>query len=102
MSMTREVFNKYTKEEKCWAWQRLTKAEKDACRDLSDLHPDLLGLEGWRVELVYVDGAKERGIVSRSTGWRPCHILLPRIDSSGGMGVSEKARFAARKLRKVR
>jgi hypothetical protein len=49
-----------------------------------DLTPQLIGLEGRRVEVVTSYGETERFIVGRSTGWIPCHIALCRKDSSGG------------------
>jgi hypothetical protein len=86
---------------KARVWDRMTPAEKDVVRSSAGLHPDLIGLEGWRVELTYPDGSTERGIVSRSTGWQPCHILLKLRTSHGGSGLSTYG-FTIRKLYKVR
>lgn len=75
-----------------WAkWQSLTDAERDAQRSTAGLTPELVGLEGWRVEATFKGLDKpERFIVSRSTGWVPVHIMLKRRDSSGGMQVWSK------------
>jgi hypothetical protein len=67
-------------------WQSLSPAEKDKQRDLSGLAPQLVGLEGWRVEVTDENDRTRRFIVSRSSGWRPCHIALMRRDSTGGHG----------------
>jgi hypothetical protein len=87
-------------------WDRMSEHERAKVRDLSGLVPELIGLEGWRVELTYRYKGEEmwteRGIVSRSTGWRPCHILLKRRDSSGGCGVSGTSLVRVRQLYKAR
>lgn len=49
-----------------------------------ELSPQLIGLEGRRVEVVDVYGEKRRFKVGKSTGWMPCHIELARANSSGG------------------
>ena len=72
-------------------WDSIGESERARLRDLSGLIPALVGLEGWRVELTYTfqSGATEteRGIIGRSMGWRPCHILRKRRDSWGGGAV---------------
>ena len=70
-------------------WSAMTKAERDKLQDLSGLTPQLLGLEGWRVEVDTSYGETRRFIVGRSTGWKPCHLEIPRRDSSGGMAASK-------------
>lgn len=70
-------------------WEALSLGERDALRDLSGLAPQLMGLEGWRVEVgdgVNDDGSPRlrRFYVGRSTGWRPCHLEIARRDSDGG------------------
>ena len=86
-------------------WDHLSECERSRRRDLSALTPALVGLEGWRVELTYAfpSGQQEtaRGIVSRSTGWLPIHILLKRRDSRGGFGVLSCVSHV-RKLYRVR
>ena len=58
-------------------WNAMTPAQRDAVRDLSDLSKQLIGFEGWRVEVYDVDSMKPRRfIVGRSTGWRPCHLEM--------------------------
>lgn len=84
---------------KCW--ETLPPKSRDEIRDLSDLTPQLTGLEGWRVEVVTTYGETRRFIVSRSTGWRPCHIEVKLRTSSGGFGA-DKEYASVRTLRKVR
>lgn len=68
-------------------WDRLSPVERDELRDLSGLSPQLVGLEGYRVEVVDQFGETRRFIVGRSTGWRPCHIEVKRRSSWGGIGA---------------
>ena len=82
-------------------WDRLSSAERDRLRSDAGLTPQLIGLEGWRVEVVYKYGDKRRFIVSRSTGWVPCHIELKGRASSGGMAVMGAPFQSIRKLYKV-
>jgi hypothetical protein len=83
-------------------WNVLTPAERDALRSDAGLSPQLIGLEGWRVETVSdMTGEKERFIVGRSSGWIPCHIKLRTRTSHGGMSASSKY-LSVRKLYKVR
>ncbi len=70
-------------------WNALTQAQRDERQELSGLTPQLLGLEGWRVEVDTSYGETRRFIVGRSTGWRPCHIELHRRNSSSGMAASK-------------
>lgn len=65
-------------------WNAMTPAEKAATRDLSGLSPQLIGLEGWRVEVTRTDGEKARFNVGRSTGWRPCHLEVYNRRDLGG------------------
>ena len=53
----------------------------------AELTPQLIGLEGRRVEVTTPSGDKSRFIVGRSTGWMPCHLEIKRRDSTGGGGV---------------
>jgi hypothetical protein len=65
-------------------WDQYTKAEKEAARDLSGLNIGLLGLEGCRVEVTDAYGKTRRFWVSRSTGWRPCHLEIARRGNRSG------------------
>jgi hypothetical protein len=65
-------------------WDQYTRAEKDAARDLSGLNPQLIGLEGSRIEVTDAYGERRRFWVSRSTGWRPCHLEIRRRGNWGG------------------
>jgi hypothetical protein len=71
-------------------WNCMTHAEKEKVCDLSDLSPQLTGLEGRRVEVTTTEGQKRRFIVGRSTGWKPIHLELPRRDSSGGVAAERE------------
>lgn len=57
-------------------------------RAVYDLTPQLIGLEGCRVEVTDKHGERRRFIVGRSMGWAPCHLEIPRRNSSGGMAAS--------------
>lgn len=82
-------------------WDRMTDGQRCAVRDLSGLNSQLVGLEGWRIEVVRCDGTRDRFNVSRSTGWRPCHIELRRITSTGGM-AADNSYHSVTRIRKVR
>lgn len=71
-------------------WNSISPAERDRLRDLSGLTPQLVGLEGWRVEVVDEYDHTRRFIVGRSTGWRPCHIEVKTLRSMGGHGADSK------------
>ena len=79
-------------------WNSMTPAQKDAARDLSELVPELIGQEGWRIEVTYPSGTKHRYYVSRSTGWRPCHIEVANRRSMGGPSVYWPAGTTFRRL----
>lgn len=82
-------------------WEKLSEAERKKLRSDAGLTPQLIGLEGWRVEVEDIDGTLRRFNVGRSTGWIPCHIELARIDSNGGGGCQLEY-TSIRKIRKVR
>ena len=81
-------------------WEALTPEERDAMRAPAT-PPEYAPHMGWRVEVTTASGYKERGIVSRSTGWRPCYILLSRRTSHGG-GAAISNPASIRRLYKVR
>lgn len=89
MNMTQEI------------WDKLTPTERDARRSLSGLTKQLIGLEGWRVEVVTSYGDTRRFIVSQSTGWIPCHIEVSKRTSTGGP-AAESEYVSVRKLYRVR
>ena len=70
-------------------------------RDYKDLTPQLIGLEGYRVEVVTTYDEKRRFIVGMSTGPKPIHLEVPRRDSAGGSGA-ERSYKSVTKLYKVR
>jgi len=83
-------------------WDALSPAERDRLRSDVGLTKQLIGLEGWRVEVVSeMTGEKYRFIVGRSSGWVPCHIELCKINSRGGVPASSSYK-SVRKVRKVR
>lgn len=53
-------------------------------RSASQLTPQLIGLEGRRVEVLDKDGLKRRFQVGRSTGFIPCHLEIARRGCHGG------------------
>ena len=53
----------------------------------AELIPELIGLEGKRVEVTTESGEKHRFIVGRSTGFIPCHIGRKNVNSRGGEAV---------------
>jgi hypothetical protein len=52
------------------------------------LTPQLVGLEGKRVEIVDSYGERRRFQVGRSTGWVPCHLEISRRNATGGPAVT--------------
>jgi hypothetical protein len=54
-------------------------------RCVANLTPQLIGNEGWRVEVVDHEGDEPRRfIVGRSTGWLPVHLEISRRNAHGG------------------
>lgn len=53
-----------------------------------ELSPQLVGLEGRRVEVVTTYGETRRFWVGKSTGFIPCHLEIMRVNSTGG-GAAE-------------
>lgn len=82
-------------------WDALSATERASLRSSAGLSPQLIGLEGWRVEVETTYGETRRFIVGRSTGWRPCHIEIANRASSGGIGA-EREYKSVRKLYKAR
>lgn len=62
-------------------------AARDGRRFTCELSPQLIGLEGHRVEVVTSDGETRRFIVGKSTGWIPIHLEIKRRTSHGGQGA---------------
>lgn len=60
-------------------------------RSKSELYHPFIGNEGRRVEVEYNDGEKERFYIGKSTGWIPCHIMIKKSNSSGGIAVSSNS-----------
>lgn len=49
-----------------------------------ELNPNLIGLEGKRIEVIDRDGNRRRFIVGKSTGWMPIHLEIARRNCHGG------------------
>jgi len=58
--------------------------DKTGFRSMVELHPQLIGLEGKRVEVVDQDDLRYRFQVGKSSGYIPCHIQLTNRNSTGG------------------
>ncbi len=71
-------------------WNTLSQGEREALRDNSDLTPQLVGLEGHRVEVIDAYGERRRFIVGKSTGWRPIHLEIKTRRSLGGEAASKQ------------
>lgn len=71
-------------------------------RSASELTPELIGLEGKRVEVIDCYGEKRRFYVGKSTGFIPCHLEIKRVDSTGGGAVSGAPFKSVRVLDKAR
>jgi len=65
-------------------WSRLSQQARELAVDPSGLTKQLIGLEGWRVQVTDHDGEVRRFQVGKSTGWRPCHLELVNRRSAGG------------------
>jgi hypothetical protein len=60
-------------------------SRKTGKRCEEELSPQLIGLEGHRVEITEEGGDKPRRfIVGKSTGWMPVHLEIAKRNSSGG------------------
>lgn len=75
-----EVYREMRKFERLLAKRAVETGE----RAVADLSPQLVGLEGCRVEAVTEYDETRRFIVGKSTGPIPCHLEIKRRDSSGG------------------
>ena len=71
-------------------------------RSQSELTPQLMGLEGKRVEIVDCWRQKRRFYVGKSTGFIPVHLEIARRDSSGGQAVMGAPFESVRVLEKSR
>jgi hypothetical protein len=62
-------------------------AQRTGKRCNAELCPQLVGLEGQRVEVTYPDGQKARFYVGKSGGWMPRHLEIKTRRSIGGGSV---------------
>jgi hypothetical protein len=62
--------------------------QRNKLRCPTELTPQLIGLEGRRVEVTDRHGQSRRFQVGRSTGWLPCHLEISRRTSTGGPAVT--------------
>ena len=83
-------------------WDALPRRERDKIRDISSLSPQLIGLEGWQVEVIDMEDEQPRKfIVSRSSDWCPVHLELATRRSRSG-NIAELEYKTVRKIKKVR
>ena len=71
-------------------WDSLTPTQREQLRDLSDLSPQLRGLEGQRVEVVTLDGVPRTFWVGISTGWRPIHSEVAALSATSGSRAAKQ------------
>ena len=71
-------------------WDSLTPMQRNHLRDLSDLSPQLRGLEGQRVEVVTLDGVPRTFWVGISTGWRPIHSEVAALSATSGSRAAKQ------------
>jgi hypothetical protein len=71
-------------------WDRMSPAQRASVRSDKGLTPQLVGLEGKRVEVVTSYDETRRFWVGKSTGWVPCHLEILKSNSMGG-SPAEKA-----------
>jgi hypothetical protein len=62
--------------------------QRNKLRCPAELTPQLIGLEGNRVEVVDRHGERRRFQVGKSMGWLPIHLEIARRNSTGGPAVS--------------
>lgn len=85
-------------------WQTMTPAQRKdyQAANTGSLTPQLVGLEGYRVEVIDNEGdAPRRFQVGKSTGWAQCHLELYNAASHGG-DLARKAYHAVRIVRRIR
>lgn len=58
-------------------WDALSAIDRDKIRDISELHPKLIGLES-RTIICMRNGKIRKFRVGRTTGWRPVHLAMSR------------------------
>ena len=68
-------------------------------RSNSELTPELIGLEGRRVEVITKSGDKARFQVGKSTGFIPCHLMIARANCYGGPAVYDAPFQSVRVIR---
>jgi hypothetical protein len=83
-------------------WSALSREVRAQLVDNSCLTAQLVGLEGWRVEVVDRDGNKRRFIVGKSMGWRPCHLEVLTRRSLGGDPADPRGYSSVRRIEQVR
>ena len=73
-------------------WDLMSATERESARDNSQLSEQLVGLEGYRVEVVTTYGETRRFIVGKSTGWKPVHLEVNNRRSMGGPSAEKMYR----------
>jgi hypothetical protein len=81
------------------AYEKLLAAARSTGRRFTcELSPQLIGLEGRRVEVVTTYGETRRFNVGKSTGWIPIHLEIHNRRSTGG-GAAEREYTSVRVIR---
>jgi hypothetical protein len=88
---TKEHYDAYTSLES----RAATTGKRYSC----ELSPQLVGLEGWRVEVVTDYDETKRFIVGKSTGWLPIHLEVSRRSAFGGMAADRHYKSVRRLYR---
>lgn len=68
--------------------QAAVKHKATGWKSQSELIPEFIGREGWRVQIVDKYGETRRFIIGKSTGFIPCHLEILKSNSSGGASVT--------------
>lgn len=84
-------------------YERCLKAVEQKWRETGErcpveLTPQLIGLEGKRVEVVDRDGEERRFYVGKSTGFTPCHLEILKRGDDGGFSVTGAPFRSVRRL----
>ena len=86
---TKDSYNEYQ--------EAINLAKQSGKRLVCGLHSRLIGLEGKRIEAT-IYGERTRFIVGKSTGFIPCHLMIPNSRSHDGSAISENAELGEIKI----
>jgi len=88
--ITRGAWRRLPPAARDWLWPRLSPTDKARLRDAADLSMQLIGLEGWRVEVITLDGQTRRFNVGITDDWMPQHLELSNTRSKTGALAERK------------